>query len=195
MAMWRKGNGLHLLAHLKNRNNPQNGSTGQTKQPTQQTSIKKEFDAPEAAKPRVNINKVIEKAEMMVKDGGGSVKIDLGTNGMGSLDLAIDVNNNKIDVRIVTASDQVKDIIVADLNKLKDSLQMLNLDLGQVEVGLKNQNNQSSFDFGERLSDQHGNQGSPFEDSEKEFFSTPLPKMFSKPKHTNQHLGQISVRV
>lgn len=79
---------------------------------------------------------LIERAQLLVNDGGGSMRLDLGSSELGSLDIAVKVNQDTIDLRIVASSDSVRDQISQDLQNLRDSLMRQNLNLRQVEVSL-----------------------------------------------------------
>lgn len=86
--------------------------------------------------------KIMQHANMMIKDGGGSMRMDIDAPGMGKIDLAIQLNNNQLDVRILTPNEQVRDIINKELSGLRDGLGQQGISLRTVEVGHAQQGSQ-----------------------------------------------------
>ena len=93
---------------------------------------------------------VFEKAQILLKDGGGSMKFDLGTKELGQLDLAIDVQNDNLKIKITAESDKAREMLSQELPALRQALAEQNLDLKTVEIGLKHE---------EQWSEQNPNQG------------------------------------
>lgn len=85
------------------------------------------------------IHRLMDKAQMLVKEGGGSIRLDVGDTGLGKVDIALDVKDKTIELKIMAANDQARDTLVADLPRLKEALQQQNLDLKLVEVGTRAQ--------------------------------------------------------
>lgn len=89
-------------------------------------------------------HKIMEQATMMIKDGGGSMRLDLGTHELGHIDLAIDIKDNKLNIRIIAETEQAKHMITNELPKLRDALADQRLTLQNAEVGLRGQMGQQS---------------------------------------------------
>ncbi|SMF66984.1 flagellar hook-length control protein FliK [Pseudobacteriovorax antillogorgiicola] len=107
------------------------------------TSTPTNFTVDEAA-PQDSVDQVkqvrkliLDKAQMMLKEGGGSIKVDLGTPSLGQLDLAIDVSNDAIKLRITAESDRAREMIAQELPALRQALLDQSLDLKTVEIGLR----------------------------------------------------------
>ncbi len=81
---------------------------------------------------------IFDNSSMMIKDGGGSIRIDLGSKEMGPLDLALDIHDKTVEIRIITHSSQARDALVQELPRLKESLLQHHLNLDKVEIGLSN---------------------------------------------------------
>jgi hypothetical protein len=95
--------------------------------------------APQAASAPVSpqqLQDILDQSTMLIKDGGGSIRLDLGSTEMGPLDLALDIKDKTVELRIVTHSDQAREALVQELPKLRESLQNQNLNLEKVEIGL-----------------------------------------------------------
>ncbi len=82
------------------------------------------------------IKKIFDRASMMVKEGGGSIRIDLGNEGLGAVDLALDIKDKTVELRIIASSHQAREILSQELPKLRESLLQQNLNLDKVEIGL-----------------------------------------------------------
>lgn len=78
--------------------------------------------------------KIMQHAAMMLKDGGGSMRMNVDAPGMGKIDLAINLSQNQLDVRILTPNDHVRDIINKELSGLRDGLGQQGISLRAVEV-------------------------------------------------------------
>ena len=89
--------------------------------------------------------KILGQAEMMFKNGGGSMRMDVEAPGIGKIDVAINLNNNQLDVRIMTASDQARDIISREVAGLRDGLTQQGLNLRGLEVGKAGESSSRQF--------------------------------------------------
>jgi flagellar hook-length control protein FliK len=125
-------------------NSPEFGSPSLTQSPSKTpSSFTSLMDVPtpeHASLPQ----KIMDNASMLVKDGGGSIRLDFTTAEFGKVDVAIDVKGDQVDVRILSPHESTRDAIALELNRLKDSLGSHNLNLGKVEFGLANHNQSSN---------------------------------------------------
>lgn len=138
---------------------------------------------------------IFDKAEMLVKDGGGSMKIDMSSEELGKLDLAVDVQGDKVDLRIIASSEKVKEILTQDIPKLREALNNQNLELKNVEISQQGMsgwsfNQQSSERSFERNMKQDASSGTRGIDSMRAF--TARPRTYANPVH---HSGRIQVLV
>jgi hypothetical protein len=79
--------------------------------------------------------KILGHAQMLLKDGGGSMRVNVETPGMGKVDVAINLINNQLDVRIITASEQARDMISREVSGLRDGLGQQGISLRGLEIG------------------------------------------------------------
>jgi flagellar hook-length control protein FliK len=79
--------------------------------------------------------KILGHAQMMFKNGGGSMSVNVEAPGIGKVDVAINLINNQLDVRIITASDQARDMISKEIAGLRDGLTQQGISLRGLEVG------------------------------------------------------------
>lgn len=79
--------------------------------------------------------KILGQAQMMFKNGGGSMRVDMEAPGIGKVDVAINLINNQLDVRIITATEQARDMISKEVAGLRDGLNQQGISLRGLEVG------------------------------------------------------------
>lgn len=79
---------------------------------------------------------IFEKSSLLLKEGGGSMRIDLGSKELGSLNLAVEVKDKTVEIRILAPTQQARELLATELPKLREALQNQNLDLKKVEIGL-----------------------------------------------------------
>ncbi len=112
---------------------PTPGSTASNKAFSVETAAPQ---APSAPVSPQQLQDILDKSSMLIKDGGGSIRLDLGSKEMGSLDLALEIRDQTVELRIVAHSEQAREALVQELPKLRESLQNQNLNLEKVEIGL-----------------------------------------------------------
>ena len=81
-----------------------------------------------------NIREIINKAKVMVKDGGGEMKVSLRPEGMGNVNLKVNVVGGDVRVEMITASDETRKVLERGLGELKDSLSLQKLNVDQIKV-------------------------------------------------------------
>ncbi len=83
------------------------------------------------------MQKIVDRAATLSKEGGGIVRIDVGNAEIGRLELAVRMtSDDRVDLRILTSSDRVRDLMAAELGRLRDALGVQQVQLGKVEVGV-----------------------------------------------------------
>ena len=83
------------------------------------------------------VERLTEQATFLSRQGGGTIKLDLSSAELGAMEVAVQVDGDRIDLRMLTTSNSVKDLMAAELVKLREALSVQGLQLGQVEVGLE----------------------------------------------------------
>ncbi len=146
-----------------------------------------------------NLQKIFDRASMMVKEGGGSIRVDLGDQGLGTVDLALDIKDKTVELRIMTSSHQARELLSQELPRLRDSLLQQNLNLEKVEIGLGGGSAWS------QSSSQGQSQGQSFQWAEQSSYRSPQgsrdARSYTQTSTTRQvginplHKGLIQVRV
>lgn len=90
-------------------------------------------------------SKILAHAQMMLKDGGGAMRINVEAPGMGRVDVAINLINNQLDVRIITASEQARDMISREVTGLRDGLGQQGISLRGLEIGKAGESSSRQF--------------------------------------------------
>lgn len=135
-------------------------------------------------------NKIMQHATMMLKDGGGSMRMNVDAPGMGKIDLAINLNNSQLDVRILTPNDHVRDIINKELSGLRDGLGQQGISLRAVEVGNASQ---SSNQFaGGRFGQGHNGQQASY--NEMKEYAKSFAGSFPSREASNTRMSVRDVR-
>lgn len=172
---------------------------GHSKQSGQTTKTDSSFEKMLSLDPPNHVTgKVIDRARMMVKEGGGEVILDLGSDELGKVELAMNVHNNKVELKILAASDQVRELLSNDLATLRESLAIQDLKLSEVEVGVGQRNlseqnqgfnrNSDSSQFEQRQADNGRNIAQKSGLSRAQgIIRRPLPR-------TMHHSGRIQVQ-
>lgn len=117
-------------------------------------------DAPKPSAKDSISSKIFNHAQMMFKNGGGSMRLDMEAPGIGKVDVAINLINNQLDVRIVTASEQARDMISKEVVGLRDGLSQQGISLRGLEVGKAGESSPRNFagqgqqNFGQGAQDQ-----------------------------------------
>jgi hypothetical protein len=153
--------------------------------------------------PQEQMDRILNKAEMLIKDGGGSIRVKLNDDGGPNIELAIKVRGENVDVKILAADDQLRMALNASAPKLKEHLENQNLslesfDVNQDESTRANQQNQKNSGFERRhedsLSSQQDKAGAQLGQSNKK--AEIIRPNFWRPQATQpQHDGRIQIAV
>ena len=91
------------------------------------------------------VQNIMDKATSMIKNGGGSINLNLDHIGLGSLEMAVNLKDERVDLKIMTSSDRVRDLVANELAGLRDALTVQKLDLGSVDVGVDGRDESRNF--------------------------------------------------
>jgi hypothetical protein len=82
------------------------------------------------------IQKILDHSAAAIKNGGGSIKLDLSTHHMGTLNIDVKLQDDKLSLKITAPSDLTRSLLVNDMPALKASLLQQNINLNNVEVAV-----------------------------------------------------------
>jgi len=92
-----------------------------------------QLTATDAAKPMA-VPDLVQTAQVMVRDGGGEMKVTLAPDGLGEVAMRVSVKEGKVNVQMITESDEAKKLIERQLGELKTSLVSQNLSIEGIKV-------------------------------------------------------------
>ncbi len=82
----------------------------------------------------VKPEEIAQKAELLIKKGGGEIKMKLNPEGLGEVHLKVVLNEGKVDVQLMTDSQQAKKAIESELHSLKAVIAEHKMDLRDIKV-------------------------------------------------------------
>lgn len=77
---------------------------------------------------------LVKNAQVMVREGGGEMKVTLTPDGLGEVAMKVSVKDGKVNVQMVTESDEAKRMIERSLGDLKSSLAVSNLQVSDIKI-------------------------------------------------------------
>jgi len=84
--------------------------------------------------PTMGAPELVQQAQVMVKDGGGEMKVVLTPEGLGEVAMKVSVKDGKVSVEMVTQSEEAKKIIQDSFHALRDGLNTHHLNLETIKV-------------------------------------------------------------
>lgn len=93
------------------------------------------------------INQVVEQIKVDIKPDVSEIKLILRPDTLGELSLRITTENNIVVAQFVAESQQVKEVLEANFNNLKDTLQQLGLIVDELSVSVGGQSSQAKQHF------------------------------------------------
>ena len=81
-----------------------------------------------------NTREVVNQARYMIKNGGGEMKVQLTPEGLGEMNLKVNMENGKVNVEMVTQSNEAKKILEKGLSDLKVNLAEAKLNVDDIKV-------------------------------------------------------------
>lgn len=82
----------------------------------------------------MTVPELVDKAQILVHDGGGEMKVTMSPDGLGEVAMRVSVNDGKVQVQMVTESDEAKRMIERHVGELKGSLTQNNLHIDSIKV-------------------------------------------------------------
>lgn len=93
------------------------------------------------------ISQIVEKIKVDIKPDISEMKLILKPDNLGQLSLKITTENNIVTAQFVAESQQVKEVLQANFNSLKDTLQQLGLMVDELSVSVGQQNSEARQQF------------------------------------------------
>ena len=84
--------------------------------------------------PQMAVPDLVQNAQVMVRDGGGEMTVTLTPDGLGEVAMKVTVQDGKVNVQMITESDEAKKLIERQLGELKSSLTSHHLQVTDIKV-------------------------------------------------------------
>ncbi len=81
-----------------------------------------------------NVREVVNQARLMVKKGGGEMKVQMTPHGLGEVTLKVNVENGAVNVEMLTDSQDTKKILEKGMSELKATLASHKLNVEEIKV-------------------------------------------------------------
>lgn len=86
------------------------------------------------ADPEMALQEVIKQAQVLVRDGGGEMKVQMNAEGMGNVQLKVHIQDGKVNLQMAAESHETKKMIEHGLADLKSSLAAQKLSVENIRV-------------------------------------------------------------
>ncbi len=144
-------------------------------------------------------NQIIEKANNYMAKGMSRANFQLNSPELGQINLAMQLDGDKLDLKMMSSSPQVREMLAIEIPKLKEALESQNIQLQDVNVGV---DSEGSGEFaGDRSGDRQREIFEQFEMNRKQSLpreiSSPVvgtqARISHAPAKAASHSGQIQV--
>lgn len=112
-----------------------------------------------------NIQNVMHQAQYLVKKGGGEVNVKMSPEGLGQIQLKVELIDGKVQMQMVTDNKETKKILESNMGDLKDQLSSHKLNINSIKIdtvqGVNTDvatRNQNSLDLSQNQSDRQTKQ-------------------------------------
>ncbi|MCB0362129.1 MAG: flagellar hook-length control protein FliK, partial [Bdellovibrionales bacterium] len=87
------------------------------------------------AQESANVKEVVDKAQVLVRNGGGEMRIKLNPEGAGEVTLKVVSDGGRVSVEMIASNSETKKMLEKGLTDLKDSFSTHRLTIDQIKVG------------------------------------------------------------
>lgn len=144
-----------------------------------------------------NINEIIRQAQVVMKRGGGEMKIQLTPEGLGQVNLKVNVQDGQVNVQMMTENDAAKKLLENGLTDLKAQLAAHKLHVETLKVDMQSDAGMKKFEqnFGEQQREQARQFASDFmgqfRDERQHFYSNFMDRPGTKGYGRSQKRASI----
>ncbi len=82
----------------------------------------------------MSADEAIQQAQVMIRDGGGEMKVTLTPEGMGEIAMRVQVENGKVSVHMITENPEAKKLLEQSMSELQSGLTQSNLQVDTIKV-------------------------------------------------------------
>lgn len=99
----------------------------------QATEFQQQLNSANSTQPMA-VPDLVKNASVMVHDGGGEMKVTLTPDGLGEVAMRVSVKDGKVNVQMITESDEAKRLIERSLGELKTQLTHNHLQVSDIKI-------------------------------------------------------------
>jgi hypothetical protein len=103
-----------------------------------------------------NIEKIMSQTQSLAKAGGGEMKVRLSPDGLGQVQLKVNLLEGKVNVQVSTESKEAKELIESSLRDLKHNLSSHRVAVDNIKVDVGLQGNSDSLQQNQNFKQGHG---------------------------------------
>lgn len=82
----------------------------------------------------MTVPELVDRAQIMLHDGGGEMKVTMSPDGLGEVAMRVSVHDGKVQVQMITESDEAKRMIERHVGELKGQLTQNNLHIDSIKI-------------------------------------------------------------
>lgn len=112
---------------------PSLGADGQSLVQGQPSEFQQQLSSAAPNQPMA-VPDLVKNAQVMVQDGGGEMKVTLTPEGLGEVAMKVSVKDGKVNVQMITESDEAKRMIERSLGDLKSQLAQNQLQVTDIKI-------------------------------------------------------------
>jgi|GEM_PF-802423 len=105
------------------------------------------IDNPTPARPQAVMSQVIDGAAQILRDGSGRMVLTLQPPRLGTLDLDVVVQDNRVRMVMLADNQEVKQMLQAAMDDLRNALQDKGFEIDRLEVLVQNRSEEGGSDF------------------------------------------------
>lgn len=145
-----------------------------------------------------NVQDIVDQAQVMVRKGGGAMKVKLNPNGLGEVNLKVDVQDGKVNIQMVTEHSEAKKALEKGITELKSNLAQQKLNIETVNVDLSSDLSQNGSEQDQEASareyarDFMGKMRDGSQSFQQDFVSTPFQSYFQQDREEIEPLEPAS---
>lgn len=109
-----------------------------------ETALKAAAGAPITEGTReANVDNLVQSARTLLRNGGGEMQIILNPEGLGAIDLKVNVQGNEVNIEVIAQDQNVKKMFEDGVQDIRGALELQNLkiDTFKVDVGQRSESN------------------------------------------------------
>lgn len=115
-----------------------------------------------------NMNQIIQNAQVLVNKGGGTMKIKMSPEGLGDIQLKVELKQGRVQLSMMTETKEAKKMLESNISDLRESLGHQKIALDSVRIDSVAKVNTDNSSLTSTLTQHQNQNSSQFEDSKQQ---------------------------